>query len=451
MSGWNEDEIEKFAAYSAKCPNCGGNILYNEKLGRSVCGMCGGVFVPESLKSTGSFEKRDNEDAGDMEENKQEFVCDSCGATVVTDYNTAATFCAFCGSPTLIKRRLSKQFRPDVLVPFKVGHEEAVNCYMEWLKTNKGVPSLFKSKYAIEKITGIYIPFWLIDADCNTIISGMGRMPQDDLTAHFIIDRTITFKLTRVPFDGCKKIPDTLMEAIEPFDFRKLVPYNDMYLPGFYAQRYDKSSLDMLDLIGIRLNSYSESAAKQFTAPEYKQVTASAKGSYADNFKQLYALLPVWFLNVKYKDSSYRIAINGQTGKVSGSLPVYKGEIWKNAFLSTLKWVPVIAGGAALLSALSSLAVASSTTYFFDAFKVTFGVLGSACLIMYLAFVIAMYFKLSEEESITLNKAPGAEEYFDFGSKVEMTKNDKFSHFTSEPDPKEEAMLDLMYVPKYLR
>ena len=44
-----------------------------------------------------------------------------------------------------------------------------------------------------------------------------------------------------------------------------------------------------------------------------------------------YALLPVWVVKVEYKDKMYRFAMNGQTGKLVGELPIDSGLFWKNA------------------------------------------------------------------------------------------------------------------------
>ena len=48
-----------------------------------------------------------------------------------------------------------------------------------------------------------------------------------------------------------------------------------------------------------------------------------------ENGKIRYSLLPVWMLNIKYKDQMYKFAINGQTGKVVGEYPVDKNKKWK--------------------------------------------------------------------------------------------------------------------------
>ena len=66
---WIDENSNINGTRSAKCPNCGASIFYNEKLGKLVCAMCGGLFDPESMKSAGRIENRDTEAAGHEEDN----------------------------------------------------------------------------------------------------------------------------------------------------------------------------------------------------------------------------------------------------------------------------------------------------------------------------------------------------------------------------------------------
>ena len=54
----------------------------------------------------------------------------------------------------------------------------------------------------------------------------------------------------------------------------------------------------------------------------YSNVTVQDSNIQLSNTKANYALYPVWILNTKWKDKNYRFAVNGQTGKVAGDLPV---------------------------------------------------------------------------------------------------------------------------------
>ncbi len=38
-------------------------------------------------------------------------------------------------------------------------------------------------------------------------------------------------------------------------------------------------------------------------------------------------LLPVWFMTYKHKNKDYFFAMNGQTGKINGALPVSAGKL----------------------------------------------------------------------------------------------------------------------------
>ena len=432
-----------FATASPKCPNCSANIFYNEKAGKLVCNMCGGLFAPESLRPLGRIETRDTADAGAEEDNKQEFVCDSCGATVVTDYNTAATFCAFCGSPTLIKKRLSKCFRPDLIIPFKVSKEAAIENYLKWAKTNKGIPKKFTSEAVLSKITGYYIPFWLLDADCVSEVSGTGQKSSGENLANYAIDRTITFKVRRVPFDGCKKISNTLMEAIEPFDYSEMRDYNDMYLPGFFAQRYDLSAIDMIDLIRIRFDNYATGIVKRFSANEYSRFQAvSSTNSYSENYKQQYALMPVWFLNIEYEGSTYGIAVNGQTGKASGSLPINKKLVNLRAFGGIMKDVLKVYGIILILSALVTAAVMFLTPgrttgfFYFMLFLLFWLVVSSLIIVFLIPYFKSKFSYNSFHQSVTIDKAPDIDAYVDLDEKFGMENRDTFMYMSSKSDEK---------------
>lgn len=462
------DEFDNFiSTKSVKCPNCAANIFFNEKIGKLVCGACGGLYEPETLAPSGRFENRDISEAGEEEENKQEFICDSCGAALVTDYNTAATFCGFCGSPTLIKKRLSKSFRPDLIIPFKVSKEEAIENFRAWAKTNKGIPKEFVSDATLSKITGYYVPFWLIDADCHAAVGGSGKIVEKGVVANFFIDRDVKFQVRKVPFDGCKKISNLLMEAIEPFDYSELRPYNDMYLPGFYAQRYDQSALDMLDIIKIRIDMYAAGAVKHFTTREYQEVDVSSTGSYADNFSQLYALLPVWFLNVKYKGINYGIAVNGQTGEASGNLPIKKSRVYMHAIFKSHKWLgrylaftsifPIFISTWMIYGYMQGEHVKEGLELFdYQLFLGFFLVIWFCAVCFGLPYILpvlkAKIGSYAFNESVTIDKAPGVEEYIDFQSKFEMVKNDTFSCMTtrSSEEKSDVETLEALYTSKRL-
>ena len=130
-------------------------------------------------------------------------------------------------------------------------------------------------------------------------------------------------KYNNVPFDGSLEIADGLMEAIEPFDISQRVEFNSSYLQGFYAQKFNLTSDNLCDRILLRMQEYGrETAAMSFSG--YDSIKFGACGVKPYDLEHTYALYPVWFLNYKYDDKNYMIAVNGQTGKTDGYLPVDK-------------------------------------------------------------------------------------------------------------------------------
>ena len=342
--GGEEDSGSPFSGNAKKCPGCGANLIYDTDAKALICRSCGNVYDPQTMEMNGSLgiENPEQEYTPDDtldydDQSRKEIVCNSCGSQIIADANTAATICPFCGSPTLVTRRLTRQFRPDAIMPFKITKENAKSRFKDFVSGAGDVPKKFRENATIDKITGIYVPFWLLSADVKMDIGGWGHTIIDGSSHYdelknenghyhsmdFPIDGTVEFSLQNVPFDGSHKIGDKLMEAIEPFDYSELVPYNASYLQGFLAEKYDTQPKDMYDRIRRRLDDYCHSIAENVDFEGFDAFTYNS--SYTEitykNYRIIYCLLPVWFLTVRYDDRDWQFAVNGQTGEVCGSLP----------------------------------------------------------------------------------------------------------------------------------
>lgn len=292
------------SATADKCTGCGSNIYFDEKCQKLICRNCGSFFDPTTKELEYQLEVKDKGEA-DAFDSRVEFTCDSCGAVVITDDTTASTICAFCGSPALVKGRLRNEFKPDVIIPFKIGRKEAEKAFKNWASDYKKTPKNFSSG-AVKKMQGVYVPFWLIDGNCCLAYKH-----------DYVETREYDFKLRNVPFDGSHSIPDGLMRAIEPFDYDDLVPYHDGYLHGYFAKRYDESIVDITDKVYGRLHNYLDSVYSKMTENDSNEFR-NVEYSYIRDLSQQYALLPVWFINYEYDGTNYQYAINGQTGEVQG-------------------------------------------------------------------------------------------------------------------------------------
>ena len=431
------------SAVTYKCPGCAGNLFYNADLNKLSCKFCGSDYNPDVLEILEAFKKVEHEADAAEDDGKHEIVCGSCGATVITDENTASAICCFCGSPALSPRRLTKEFRPDYLIPFKVTREEAKKLFIDWAANNKYIPDDFTSEENINKLTGLYVPFWLVDCKCYADFYGTGYINQGDSRAVFALDREVEFYVQRVPFDGSKEISNRLMAAVEPFDYSEMVEYKDSYLPGFYAERYNQTPLELSEGVSNRMKNYAEETVKILSCGQYDEVRFNTGFSNASEFKHSYALLPVWFMNYQYEGINYGFAINGQTGEACGDLPYSKAKRRKSLIKTTLLnlVLPTIPALLLFLSYFISL-IMLSTARNSNGYAKAFFKSGSGDVYMelapYLSFAGVLLFvfifarfrkrwmKVSNESQNPIDPPPHVEEYYDASKKPVINKVDKF-------------------------
>ncbi|MBR6881118.1 MAG: hypothetical protein IKN14_08600 [Clostridiales bacterium] len=317
-------DIETGVSKSHICPSCGGKLIFDPDTQKLTCSFCGASYSPEKLELLGQLDEVrhiDKEDADENEDDKCEIVCDNCGATLITDNNTVSTFCSFCGSPAIITRRLSKQFRPDYIIPFKITREEAESKFVEFARKKRYVPRDYFKKRNLDKVTGIYVPYWIVSSRCQVSIRGEGLKKKVGYHDKYILMSDFDVKYNNVPFDGSLEIADNLMEAVEPFDVSERKPFNTSYLQGFYAQKFNLTADNLSDRILVRMEEYARETA-MLSLHEYESASIGACSVRPHDLEQTYALYPIWFLNYEYNGGSYRIAVNGQTGKTDGFLPV---------------------------------------------------------------------------------------------------------------------------------
>lgn len=425
MENW--DDVAK----ASLCPTCGAVIKYDPATGKISCSSCGGSYNPGTISLLSQLDVKDTADADESDDStRREIVCDSCGAILITDENTSATFCAFCGSPSLITRRLTREFRPDMVLPFKVTKDQAKAKFLEWAKRCKYAPGDFTSAKNVEKLTGLYVPFWLIDAKCHAVGVGTGfkveKHGQDVMRAQYSVERDMTFYVKRVPFDGSRAISDRLMEAIEPFDMAKLCSYTDDYIPGFYAERFDLTALDMAERIESRLSGYARNIAETVNAP-YEDLKLRFGSSYVEDYSQLYALLPVWFMNYRYEGINYGFAVNGQTGEAAGDIPYSK---YKKVFAVLRSSI----GGAigAIASVLVFIFSVATLVMNLSRENVSVGkyILLAACSVVAIYIFIRHILRAGRDAAFNatnpIDAAPIAEAYYDTTKSVSIEENDKF-------------------------
>lgn len=335
-----------------KCPNCGGAIEFDSNTQKLKCPYCDTEFDVETLrgfddglKSTADNtpdwgEYRSDSGNGDWRDGETatmvSYICQSCGGEVIGDVNTAATVCPFCGNNVIVAQQFSGSLRPDYIIPFKIDKEKAKEALKNFMKGKKLLPDLFTEENRIDSIQGVYVPFWLFDADADAALSFKAtkvtcwsdRDFDYTKTDYYQLLRSGKIAFDRVPVDGSTKMDNKYMESLEPYDYNELVEFGTPYLAGYLADKYDVDANESMPRANERIKN-STVAAFRSTTQGYSSCTPTGSKIDLSNHNIRYALLPVWLLNTKYKDQIYTFAMNGQTGKFIGKLPIDRSKYWK--------------------------------------------------------------------------------------------------------------------------
>ncbi|MCR5540564.1 MAG: hypothetical protein K6F71_07080 [Ruminococcus sp.] len=312
------------------CPNCGGTMQFDPQAGKLKCIFCDSLFTQEEAEAFFNQQNEEEEikesgsDWGDLAEGMRAYSCNTCGAEIICDQNTAATKCPYCDNTTVIEAQFSGAIKPDFVIPFAFTKEQAMEKYKNYYEKRKLIPKDFLTGSKVEEIQGVYVPFWLYDGSVNIDAefeaADKTETDKEIIRKIYKAERRGTVSFENVPADASKRMPDDIMDSVEPFTFADLKPFSMTYMPGFLAERFDVEGDDDLQ----RAEKRVVNSAKQKTKETVKHNEVTEKrGDYKVNYtKKKYAMLPIWYLTTSWQGKQWNFAMNGQTGKFTGDLPI---------------------------------------------------------------------------------------------------------------------------------
>lgn len=337
--------METVQTITYQCPNCNAALEYDNVHGGFKCFYCDSTFTDREIRNI--FKHNEEEvdldntiepELDESQEQTEEFTgqsalynCPNCGAGVICDSLTSSTRCHFCHTPVILSGRLSGEFKPNMIIPFSTTKERAEEKFKDYIKGKFLLPRGFKSEAQIRNISALYVPYWLKSGLADIQMTATGKTIRTWSTSSrrythtkvYHVERDAEMSFIRVPCDGSKRIPDNLMESIEPFTYSGLKPFSMSYLSGCAAEKYDVSKEDAAVRIDQRALQAAETEMRRM-ASVYTTLESVQTNFVYRHQQYVYALLPVWFLNYQYKGKDYSFAMNGQTEKMFGELPVSK-------------------------------------------------------------------------------------------------------------------------------
>lgn len=336
------------ATVNYKCPNCGGPLTFNPDKQQFSCEYCMSDFeekfiqdlyaekeAKESQAEKAEKKAQQNtEPAPEGEEEAVVYTCPSCGAEVVTTATTAATTCFYCQNPVVLGGRLSEEFKPDRIIPFALSKEKAIDTFLGMCKKKWFLPKAFTDRKRVEKIAGVYFPYWYVDEQKTAALTARGEKVRVWTTGKTEYTETSIYHIERAGdviiknvFERALKSEDRdMLQSVHPFDLTKAHKFSMSYLAGFRAEKRDLEKSDIEDAVEQRIKGYTEQVLKS-TAEGYDSIQTESFEDKTELSAWTYNLLPVWVLTYKFGGKILPYAINGQTGKTYGLLPTSKGKL----------------------------------------------------------------------------------------------------------------------------
>jgi DNA-directed RNA polymerase subunit RPC12/RpoP len=358
-------------------------LTFDGKTQKMVCEYCGSSYTIEELKAMEEQEKAAKQGAGQSEETvsskKDEewdpssyqtmdmkgmkvLGCPSCGAEVIVEKTTGAVRCPYCDNAMVLPKEFSGLYQPDYVIPFKKTKAEAVEALKGLYLKRPLLPKVFKDQNHMEEIQAVYVPFWLFDLEASGdfVYEGIRTRHYEDTNFRYEeqrfydVHRAGNMKFVKIPVDGSEKIDDTMMESIEPYNYQEIKPFELSYLSGYMANKYDVEPEKLKSRIEERMK---KSVMHYFTdsAGGYERLNPRRqKIQITNRTRAKYGLFPVWFLTTNWKGKRYAFAMNGQTGKMVGNLPIGKDLVVRYWFLHQ---IPLTIGMTLILVVLRLMGV----------------------------------------------------------------------------------------------
>lgn len=300
-----------------KCKNCGGNTVYNPKKGKMVCPHC------------------DGEESQSIVAEENMTSCVNCGAPMEPGEFTSAMRCPNCGSYHVFEERVRGQYEPHLVIPFKISKEEAEEVLKKTFGKKIFAPAGFLSRASISKMEGSYVPFFLYDYDADASLSATGTKVKTwssgnynyTETSYYQVERAMDIDFDKIPVDASKNMEDSVMDLLEPYDYTALQKFEEKYMSGFLGEVYSEDG----ETLKKRAETKADNDAKTILRDSAKGYSTLTNESFNINLTgkdRKYALLPVWVYDFQYQGKTYHFHVNGETGKVIGSVPVNKAKVW---------------------------------------------------------------------------------------------------------------------------
>ncbi len=328
---YSRSEIENDTTVT-KCPACGANMVFDPEDGCLYCEHCG---TKQAIKERGSDEmafERLLQENNNWSDETHVFRCENCGAKEVLDKREIAKQCPFCGTTNIVETDELSGVKPNAVVPFRLGKEEACDNVKKWAKKKLFAPRKFKKSANPEDVKGVYNPAFSFDTATHSRYSGVlgkyyyktkqvnGKTVRERYVRYFDIGGDYDMFFDDILIQASTAIAQKSLDKMQPFDTNNSMEYSQEYLSGFTANQFTKDGLKCWEEAKSLI--YNKVKASILAGYDYDIVSSFNVSVECNDITYKYLLLPVYVGHCSWKAKIYNFFVNGFNGKVTGKTPV---------------------------------------------------------------------------------------------------------------------------------
>jgi hypothetical protein len=294
--------------------------------------------------------------------------CKSCGAQLVLAPELRTSKCPYCAATTIAERPPTPDRpSPSFVLGFAQTHEAARNLVGQWLKSRHPWAHSGLKRALLDEVRGLYVPAYLYNAVAHSEYSASIGENYTVTETYEETENGKTVTRTREvtktewrPLSGqhseyvpdvlvtaSKGLPNEELEALEPFDLRRLARYDDALVSGWIAEEPTLAPDACLTLAREEARTWVHRRLARFM-PGDSHTDLRHETQFSQESLEL-CLVPVWVLAARYDEQKppLRVVVNGQTGEVFGEVPVSWAKV-----LATVVAVLALVGLVMLVVAL---------------------------------------------------------------------------------------------------
>jgi predicted RNA-binding Zn-ribbon protein involved in translation (DUF1610 family) len=247
------------------------------------------------------------------------FQCQGCGASMSYDASAQTLQCPFCGSQRLEKQEDTKSWAPDLVVPFVLSREAAIDAMRRWLGKGFWRPGNLSQAALVTSMRSVFVPYWVFAAKTFSYwTADSSRTPAGARGDWYPVSGEHRDQHEGLLIGASGALTPAETFAICPFDMKAGLPREQVDLENAVFEQFRVQ------------RKYARPLAQQGFETQVRQACAAYVPGNARNLKvnvrveeltSTAVFLPVWIMAYRYQDRVFHFLVNGQTGKATGEAP----------------------------------------------------------------------------------------------------------------------------------